>query len=464
MLSGLRLLVSNRQRLVWSELLQWINLIFIIFIVVQIAMAAGVWVVSSQVKPFLQGHNPDVLPSLLVLSSLMTICMATLGYNGALHSASPNADERFLSLQRLMWFEILGTILGILSLALGTTGFTVVHGDILWAADRGLKSDMAHYSSTPQAKDKIDRLQTAYKCCGASSYRDWFSIAWQKYSTRKKGELEDSAPWSCCSPESPRPCIHFSVTQNIEHKAYSYPGDLTLHSQGCVAAITKYLGHHMFYICGALMLFIGFTLIGIVLWTRLLETSIANAYRLGDPEGYAWGYFIVNYGPDVDDIYEEIDQSADSYDDERGNTYSTEHSSKYQPDSDLGENDSSEEVLAVSSVIPLPSPLTISQDANNQSGTPNSSLPSSASPNDNNNRSPNNNDTLLRYIKETQRKQQAKADKKNKQKTLKIRRVHSVPTPSPSPPLIPAPPPLPPPPQVQNDENNIPPLPPLPFQ
>ena len=82
------------------------------FSVVYVAMAVGLWIVSSHVKPFLIGHNPDVLPSIILISSLLTIAVVTVGYTGALHSASPNVDERFFSVKRLMWFELLGSILG----------------------------------------------------------------------------------------------------------------------------------------------------------------------------------------------------------------------------------------------------------------------------------------------------------------------------------------------------------------
>ena len=41
---------------------------------------------------------------------------------------------------------------------------------------------------------------------------------------------------------------------------------------------------------------------------RILETALTNAYTLGDPEAETWGYFILNYGPDMNDIYEEVDQ------------------------------------------------------------------------------------------------------------------------------------------------------------
>ena len=48
----------------------------------------------------------------------------------------------------------------------------------------------------------------------------------------------------------------------------------------------------------------------LVFWTRLLETSIANAYRIGDPECTTWGYFLINYGPDIEDLYEDFEQSS----------------------------------------------------------------------------------------------------------------------------------------------------------
>ena len=41
---------------------------------------------------------------------------------------------------------------------------------------------------------------------------------------------------------------------------------------------------------------------------RILETALTNAYTLGDPEAETWGYFILNYGPDMNDIYEEVYQ------------------------------------------------------------------------------------------------------------------------------------------------------------
>ena len=71
-----------------------------------------------------------------------------------------------------------------MDITLGITCFTIVHGDILWAAQRGIKADMAKYNSAPMAKFKLDLLQTRYKCCGVESYRDWFGVPWQQYTAR----------------------------------------------------------------------------------------------------------------------------------------------------------------------------------------------------------------------------------------------------------------------------------------
>lgn len=72
----------------------------------------------------------------------------------------------------------------VLDIVLGITCITIVHGDILWAAQRGMKSDMAKYSSEPLAKFKVDVLQNKYRCCGVASYRDWFSVPWQQYTSK----------------------------------------------------------------------------------------------------------------------------------------------------------------------------------------------------------------------------------------------------------------------------------------
>ena len=67
MLSSLRVAVTNERRLVWSELLQWIALFFIFFVLLEI----GMFIFSMRVKPskkVLVGHHCETLSSNLAIS------------------------------------------------------------------------------------------------------------------------------------------------------------------------------------------------------------------------------------------------------------------------------------------------------------------------------------------------------------------------------------------------------------
>lgn len=64
-------------------------------------------------------------------------------------------------------------------LGLGITFFAIVHGEIKWAAERGIKTFMASYGDKPSVKLDMDMLQTELKCCGVHGYQDWFEVIWQ---------------------------------------------------------------------------------------------------------------------------------------------------------------------------------------------------------------------------------------------------------------------------------------------
>ncbi|KAF3850360.1 hypothetical protein F7725_020079 [Dissostichus mawsoni] len=89
----------------------------------------------------------------------------------------------------------------------------------------GLQNAMRFYKDTDTPgrcylKKTVDLLQIQFQCCGNAGYRDWFQVQWisNRYldMTSSSGRLrsnvggqflQDSVPFSCCSPSSPRPCI-----------------------------------------------------------------------------------------------------------------------------------------------------------------------------------------------------------------------------------------------------------------
>lgn len=88
----------------WVKLLR--TLIFIP------GLAIGIWIVSYQVKMFLEGHNPDALPSLLVTSGVLTLVLSIQGYYSAWYSSSINTEDRYYSIRFMLAYEMFALILG----------------------------------------------------------------------------------------------------------------------------------------------------------------------------------------------------------------------------------------------------------------------------------------------------------------------------------------------------------------
>jgi len=58
-----------------------------------------------------------------------------------------------------------------------------VHGKIdetrcLKAFRVGMKESMSMYRTNGDVKEKIDKVQLHYRCCGAKRYSDWFRVSW----------------------------------------------------------------------------------------------------------------------------------------------------------------------------------------------------------------------------------------------------------------------------------------------
>jgi hypothetical protein len=53
--------------------------------------------------------------------------------------------------------------------------------------------------------------------------------------------LVDGVPFSCCNPNSPRPCIQYQLTNNSAHYSYDHQTEeLNLWLRGCRAALVSY--------------------------------------------------------------------------------------------------------------------------------------------------------------------------------------------------------------------------------
>ncbi|ESO06981.1 hypothetical protein HELRODRAFT_171017 [Helobdella robusta] len=166
----------------------------------------------------------------------------------------------------------------------------------------GMIEAMKLYKSNPEYKQAIDRVQIEYSCCGSDKYSDWFQVAWisdefvdaelteVKEHLKTGVYLADDAPFSCCDPMSPRPCINRHVHDNDVHPSYDFLNDITLYKTGCKLALEVFIEVKCFYpLIVAFTSFLIFYQLNFVL-ASFLDTSITLAIRSGDPRVTTIGF------------------------------------------------------------------------------------------------------------------------------------------------------------------------------
>ncbi|KAM9149390.1 photoreceptor outer segment membrane glycoprotein 2 [Pangshura tecta] len=158
-------------------------------------------------------------------------------------------------------------------------------------------------------KKTIDLLQIGFQCCGNNGFRDWFEIQWisvrylnmasKEVLDRLKSNVDgkflvDGVPFSCCNPNSPRPCIQYHLTNNTAHYNYDFlMEELNIWIKGCRQALLDYYTDIMRSI-GLTVLIIWLFEISVLIGVRYLQTAMKNVLLLGDPECESDGWLLEN--------------------------------------------------------------------------------------------------------------------------------------------------------------------------
>ncbi|XP_036404302.1 peripherin-2-like [Megalops cyprinoides] len=158
----------------------------------------------------------------------------------------------------------------------------------------GLKNGIRFYKDTDTPgrcfqKETIDRLQMEFQCCGNNNFKDWFEVQWisnryldftsKEVKDRIKSNVDgrylvDGVPFSCCNPNSPRPCIQYNITNNSAHYNYEYQTEeLNIFKRGCREALVNYYMGLMNSI-GAGVLSILLIQVSVLISMRYLQTAM----------------------------------------------------------------------------------------------------------------------------------------------------------------------------------------------
>ncbi|KAJ8365409.1 hypothetical protein SKAU_G00142400 [Synaphobranchus kaupii] len=176
----------------------------------------------------------------------------------------------------------------------------------------GLKNSMKFYKDTDTPgrcfmKKTLDMMQMEFRCCGNNNYRDWFEIQWvsNRYLDFSSKQVKDrinsnvdgqylmnGVPFSCCNPNSPRPCIQHQVTNNTAHYSYDHhTEELNIWIRGCRDALLSYYGGLMNTI-GALVLLVTILEVGVMVGLQYVKTSLATLVNPEDPESESEGWLL----------------------------------------------------------------------------------------------------------------------------------------------------------------------------
>uniref|UniRef100_A0A8B9P3J9 Uncharacterized protein n=1 Tax=Apteryx owenii TaxID=8824 RepID=A0A8B9P3J9_APTOW len=84
-------------------------------------------------------------------------------------------------------------------------------------------------------KKTVDMLQIGFRCCGNNEVLD-------RLKSNIDGKfLVDGVPFSCCNPNSPRPCIQYQLTNNSAHYSYDFlTEELNIWVKGCREVLLDY--------------------------------------------------------------------------------------------------------------------------------------------------------------------------------------------------------------------------------
>ncbi|KAG5831301.1 peripherin-2b [Anguilla rostrata] len=176
----------------------------------------------------------------------------------------------------------------------------------------GLKNGMKYYKDTDTPgrcfmKKTLDMMQIEFRCCGNNNYKDWFEIQWisNRYLDFSSSEVKDrvlsnvegkflmdGVPFSCCNPNSPRPCIQFQLTNNSAHYDYDHhTEELNIFTRGCRDALLSYYGGMMNSI-GALVLLFTVLQVAVTVGLKYLGTALETISNPEDPECESEGWLL----------------------------------------------------------------------------------------------------------------------------------------------------------------------------
>ncbi|KAK5873427.1 hypothetical protein PBY51_018468 [Eleginops maclovinus] len=298
---------AEREKL--AEVLWLLNWVSVLMGAILFGLGLFLKVEIQKWQEVMSGPGILYVPNMLISTGLAACCINFLGGKICLDCADSN---RFLRWKLVLMPYVVCTFCFTTCVLGGALMCYGIRSHLEDSLLLGLQNAMRFYKDTDTPgrcylKKTVDMLQIQFQCCGNAGYRDWFQVQWisnryldmtsssvvDRLRSNIGGQfLQDSVPFSCCSPASPRPCIQTQLRDASKHFNYGQRSQqLNQWGVGCrLALMDHYTG---------ILQTIGFTVMLIWLFellvltgVRYLQTAMEDVLRLGDPDLDSSGWIL----------------------------------------------------------------------------------------------------------------------------------------------------------------------------
>ncbi|XP_064635733.1 CD151 antigen-like [Lineus longissimus] len=189
-------------------------------------LGVGIWTLlaKSHYVGLLATATFTATTYVLIGTGCAVFVLGIIGFVGALK------EKRVL----LMVYAFFLMIIFLLEAVAGTLAFiysATLHGEIIRTYNNTI---LTNYNMDPTGviTNSVDSLQTEFKCCGTTSFRDWRGSKWMKDESLNK--FGRKVPDSCCKTPSDR-CAVRTHPSNIQY-------------EGCIDKLEGHIKDHLFLI------------------------------------------------------------------------------------------------------------------------------------------------------------------------------------------------------------------------
>ncbi|KAI0239313.1 hypothetical protein LSAT2_009961 [Lamellibrachia satsuma] len=185
-------------------------------------------------KHFVSGSRYDIMISVIFAASIAMSLTNFLGIvvcSCALMTSGRGGCGSWLAMQMILlflfaWLLLASGVLMLLETVRLETKLSL-----------GLKASIGQYNVSLETKERVDRVQLEYQCCGSDNMSNWLTTEWinkslvvnpnRIYLTGSEFVV-NAVPFSCCNISAKTPCAHFPLP------TFQEP---TIYPAGCAAAV-----------------------------------------------------------------------------------------------------------------------------------------------------------------------------------------------------------------------------------